>query len=367
MEDAGWAPERIRQALDGARARDYTYDSGAVLGSMCTQPHDWALQAFREFATTNLGDPDHFPGTKQLEAEVLEDLEQLTGAQPGAARFLTGGTEANLLACYLARETTGRKTILVSEAGHFSFRKAARLLGMTLQIVPCGEDRRSSPGALAEAANDDTALVVAIAGSTELGLVDDVEAIAELAKNAGAWCHVDAAFGGYVLPFTESKAWRFDAGVDSIALDPHKMGQAVVPAGALVVGNPSAWNRIAVETDYVSTTSQSTLMGTRPGAAVAATWAVHRALGWDGYQEATARCFEVRDHLVAGLASKGVELVAAPELNVVTFHDAEPEATQARLAQAGVRVNIVPRFQAIRIVVGPHVTKAAIDRLLEAL
>ena len=119
MEDAPWPPSRLEAALADAGRRDHSFGGGEILGSMCTQPLAVAAQAYSQFLATNLGDPEHFPGTAALEAEVLADLAQLAGgADPGAARFLTGGTEANILACYLARETTGRRTILASEAAH---------------------------------------------------------------------------------------------------------------------------------------------------------------------------------------------------------------------------------------------------------
>lgn len=368
MEREGWPRSRIDEALAAARGADHRFDDGTVMGSMCTQPHDAALEAYSRFLPTNLGDPEHFPGTARLEHDVLADIADLTGAA-GAdyVRFLTGGTEANLLACYQAREATGKRDVVVSDAGHFSFEKAARLLGMRLVRVPCGEDLRSDPKALADAITDDTALVVAIAGSTELGLVDDVAAIAAAAHAAGVRCHVDGAFGGYVLPFMDGPAWDLGVpGVTSVALDPHKMGMAVVPAGALAVADAADWDRTAVETGYVSTKNQSTLMGTRPGAAAASVWAAHRALGRAGYEAVVATCLENARRLAAGLEAQGAKLIAQPELNVVTFQDGDAAATHAALAQAGFRLNVVPRFEALRIVVGPHVTADVVERFLAA-
>ncbi|MGB1585468.1 MAG: tyrosine decarboxylase MfnA [Thermoplasmatota archaeon] len=367
MDRQPWPPEAVRTALHDARSKDLSFAQGEILGSMCTEPHALAQEVYGWFLPTNLGDPDHFPGTAQLERDVLADLAQLVSA-PGAehARFLTGGTEANLQACYLARETTGRNQVVISGAAHFSFEKATRMLGMELIRVPAGDDLRSDPDAMAAAISDDTALVVAIAGSTELGLVDDIPAIAAAAQRVGAHCHVDGAFGGYVLPFLEIPWDLRVPGVTSVALDPHKMGMAPVPAGALVVADASIWQATAVETSYVSTDSQSTLMGTRPGAAVAATWAAHRATGLDGYESNAHRCIASAKRLAQGLKARGASLVAEPELNVVTFHHGDVKSRHARLMSAGFRLNIVPRFEALRIVVGPHVTDDIIDRFLES-
>jgi tyrosine decarboxylase / aspartate 1-decarboxylase len=370
VQEKGWSRRRVQATLRRARGRDFSYAAGEILGSMCTEPHPLAHAAHARFAATNLGDPDHFPGTKQLEQEVLEDTRVLLhGPQRAAARFLTGGTEANLFALYVAREKTGKRRVVVPAHAHFSFEKAARLLGMQLAWVPTGPDGRSDVAAMTAALDADTALVVAVAGSTELGLVDDVPALARAAKRAGVLLHVDAAFGGYLLPFLDD-APRFDfrlPGVWSIALDPHKGGMATIPAGLLVLRDGRDWDHVAVETPYVSTDRQSQLLGTRPGSAAAATWAVHRALGQDGFRRIVHDCMENARYLAAGLDRLHIPLVAPPELTVVTFRVPAPTQVQKALEEKGIRVNVVPRLDALRVVVNPHVDRKAIRRLLRAL
>ncbi len=370
MQESPWTAEQVQDALKAAHDGDHKFADGSILGSMCTEPHDLARMAHNLFAETNLGDPEHFPGAARMEREVIDDLLQLLHAPEGAdGRFLTGGTEANLFALYIAREATGKRQVVVPEHAHFSFEKAARMLDMELVWVPDLPDHRADANAMAAAITDDTALVVGVAGTTELGLVDPLVDLSVACSEAGVRLHVDGAFGGYVLPFLEGAApFHFAIpGVWSISMDPHKMGRSVIPAGVLLVRDGSEWQHVAVETPYVSTDKQTQLLGTRPGAAVAATWAVHRALGRDGYRRQTHQCMEVRDHLVRGLKEAGHSLLAEPELNVVTFRVDDPIAVSQALTQEGVRVNVIPRFSAIRIVVGPHVTSYAVDRLLNHL
>ena len=386
VQDAGWSRREVRKALQAARAEDFSFSGhearrlrqpaskGAILGSMCTAPHEAAAEANALFLETNLGDPGHFPGTARLEQEVLQDLRQLLHAPKQAAgRYLTGGTEANLLACWLAREKTGRRTIVLPESGHFSFEKAARILGMRLVQVPTLPSGHADAAAMAAAVRKDTALMVGIAGTTELGLVDDIPALAEAAQRRGIPLHVDAAYGGYVLPFladASRTAKPFDfrvAGVWSIAMDPHKMGMATIPGGALVLRDGADWALTAVESPYVSTDTQSTLMGTRPGAAVAAAWAVHRHLGRDGFASVVETCLDNAAYLAAQLQAMGIELAANPETTVVTFRADAPDELARQLAAKGFRVNVVPRLGAVRIVVNPHVTRDLLDRFLQAL
>ncbi len=374
VQEDGWNRRKVRQALKEAKAQDFSFATGQILGSMCTSPHEVAAEAHAQFLETNLGDPGHFPGTARLEREVLDDLKALLHA-PGEAsgRYLTGGTEANILACWLAREKTGRRSLVVSEAGHFSFQKAARLLEMELVTVDTGPGHRTVAADMAKACGKDTALMVAVAGTTELGLIDPIADMAAACKKKGVLLHVDAAYGGYLIPFlaqANRTAVPFDfdlPGVWSVAMDPHKMGMATIPGGALVVRDGADWELTAVESPYVSSLTQSTLMGTRPGAAVAAAWAVHRHLGRSGFASLAETCLDNATYLAAQLQAMGVELVAMPDLAVVTFKAEDPQDLSARLQTLGFRVNIVPRLSAIRIVVNPHVSRDVVGKFLVAL
>lgn len=374
MQENGWSERDVLRALRRHHESDLHFRGGDILGSMCTAPHELAVHAHALFLDTNLGDPGHFPGTATMEREVLDDLAALLHAPDGwGGRIVSGGTEANILACLMARERTGKREIVVSDAGHFSFEKAAKLLGMRLVKVPTKATGHADAQAMQAACGPDTALLIGIAGSTELGLVDSIAELSDAAVATGNLLHVDAAYGGYIIPFLEAASRtprRFDfrlPGVWSIGLDPHKMGMATIPAGVLLMRDGKDWSRVAVESPYVSTETQSTLLGTRPGAPVAATWAVHRSLGRKGYASVVETCLDNTTYLAARLLAMGVELVAPPELNVVTFKSRKPRELQASLREMGYGVNVVPRLGAIRLVVGPHVSRPSLDRFLGAL
>lgn len=365
---------RVLRELKRARKEDATFADGSIMGSMCTAPHEVAAIASSLFLEVNLGDPAHFAGAARLEHEVLGDLLELFHAPRGAqGRFTSGGTEANILACWMARERTKRRQVVVPASAHFSFEKAARLLDMELVSVPTTSGGHADVKAMTAAVGHDTALMVAIAGTTELGLVDPVEDLAKWCARNEVLLHVDAAYGGYLLPFLAEAGRRpvaFDLGLPgvwSLAVDPHKGAMATIPSGVLLMRDGRDWVRTAVKSPYVSTDTQSTLSGTRPGGAPAATWAVHRHLGRAGFAGLAETCLDNAAYLAARLPELGCELVASPELAVVTFRAGDPATMAARLAAHGFRLNVVPRFSALRVVVQPHVTRKAIDAFLKAL
>ncbi|WP_280587675.1 tyrosine decarboxylase MfnA [Halorubrum sp. Boch-26] len=332
-----------------------------VLSSMCTEPHPAAREAAERYLATNPGDPATYEAVASLEARAIELLATLADhpTPTDAAGYVTsGGTEANVQAVRSARNrhAASDANVVVPESGHFSFHKAAELLDVELRTVPVDDDYRARTDAVAAAVDAATALVVGVAGSTEYGRVDPIPALTEIAHDAGARMHVDAAWGGFLLPFTDY-AWSFgDAPIDTLTIDPHKFGQAPVPAGGLLAREPAAMDALAVETPYLETRSQATLTGTRSGAGVAGAVAAMEALWPDGYREAAERATENAAWLADALAERGYDVVE-PALPLVAA--ALPESEFDALREAGWKVSRTAAGE-LRVVCMPHVTRDAL-------
>ncbi|WP_256403040.1 tyrosine decarboxylase MfnA [Halorubrum salinum] len=329
-----------------------------VLSSMCTEPHPAAREAAERFLAANPGDPATYETVASLEERAVELLATLADhpTPTDAAGYVTsGGTEANVQAVRSARNRHDASdvNVVVPESGHFSFHKAAELLGVELRTVPVDDDHRARTDAVAAAVDGETALVVGVAGSTEYGRVDPIAALAEIAHDAGALMHVDAAWGGFVLPFTD-REWSFgDAAVDTLTIDPHKFGQAPVPAGGLLARDAAALDALAVDTPYLETRSQATLTGTRSGAGVAGAVAAMEALWPEGYRDAVERASDNTEWLAAALDDRGYDVVE-PSLPLVAA--SVPESEFDALRESGWKVARTASG-ALRVVCMPHVTR----------
>jgi len=327
-----------------------------------------ATAAARRFLASNPGDPATYETISTLEAEAVERLARLTDhpTPTDAAGYVTsGGTEANIQAVRSARNRHAGETLnmVAPASAHFSFHKAAAVLDVELRTVPVDDDYKADPAAVAAAADESTAVIVGVAGTTEYGRVDPIPALAEVASAVGARLHVDAAWGGFVLPFTDH-AWSFaDARVDTLTIDPHKFGQAPVPAGGLLARDDAALDALAVETPYLETHTQATLTGTRSGAGVAGTVAAMDALWPDGYRETAARTMEDARWLAAALEDRGYDVVE-PELPLVAA--AMSKETFERLREAGWKVSRTGAGE-LRVVCMPHVTRATLRAFLSDL
>ncbi|WP_321506229.1 tyrosine decarboxylase MfnA [uncultured Methanoregula sp.] len=299
---------------------DYTF----ILSSMCTLPHPVAVRAHCMFMETNLGDPGLFPGTASLEKLLIQRFGDLFHCPDAGGYATSGGTESNIQALRLARahrHEVATPNVIVPGSAHFSFKKACDILGLAMRRAPLLEDHRMDADAAAGLVDKNTIAIVGVAGTTEYGMVDPIPALGRIAVQDDIFFHVDAAFGGMVIPFLPDPM-PFDfavPGVTTIAVDPHKMGMSTIPAGCLLTRGADLLNTLNIDTPYLTVKQEYTLGGTRPGAPVAGALAVLDYLGRDGMTAIVTGCMKNTHRLIAGMESRGFRRAATPDVNVATF------------------------------------------------
>lgn len=336
---------------------------------MCTQPLEIAKEAHCRFIETNLGNPGLYPGTKALEDEAVAQLGALLNGRNIGGHIVSGGTEANITALWIARNSTGKREVIFPRSAHFSFLKACDILDMKPISIPLTDDFTVDTDKAARAVGKDTAAVIGIAGTTELGMIDPIDELAEICPD-NAFLHVDAAFGGFVIPFLNDMP-PFDFSVpevSTITVDPHKMGMSTIPSGALLIRDPGDIKEIETLAPYLTLSRQTALSGTRASSAVAATYAAMRTLGREGYRKLAEGCMEVTRHAAHRARKIGLELVAEPRMNVLGIYTPlNPRKVQAALDRKGWKVSVASNPECLRLVIMPHVTKPGIDELFADL
>jgi tyrosine decarboxylase/aspartate 1-decarboxylase len=258
-------------------------------------------------------------------------------------------------------------------SAHFSFQKIASLIGMKLVEIPLTKDYTINLSQLKKKITTRTAAVIGLAGSTELGVIDPLPEINEICLDNHLFFHVDAAFGGFVIPFLKDLGYRapdFDfrlKGVSSISIDSHKMGYATIPLGTLMIRKKQWLETISVASPYISSEKQAGVLGTRSGAPVAAAYAVSRYLGYSGYREVVRSCIEVTTYTEQMIKELGLHLIVKPTMNVIGVRLKKPGLVVKKLSENGWRVNKVSRLSAIRLVLMPQITKEIIDEFIPVL
>ena len=356
------------------RFREMDHPYSRILGSMCTVPLQIAKKVYIEFLDTNLGDPKNFEGTKEIENRLIGMIKDLFDAPLNSAGQITsGGSEGNIVSISIAKTLTGKKELIVPDHAHFSFKKISKLMDIRLKPVKTSPTHIVDPKDVKKSLSNDTLAVVAVAGTTELGLIDPIRELSELCHEENVFLHIDAAFGGFVIPFLRELGYDLPElsfsleGISTISVDAHKMGCSAIPLGILIAREKRWLKEIGVETPYVSTRIQSTLTGTRSGAPVAAAYAVIRALGKEGYMKIVRDCMEVTRYAKQRIEDIGLHLITEPVLNVLGVKIVHLDKVVNMLSQIGWRVNPIPRLSCFRIVVMPHVTKQIIDEFISDL
>jgi tyrosine decarboxylase/aspartate 1-decarboxylase len=221
-----------------------------------------------------------------------------------------------------------------------------------------------------ELVDDRTVALVGIAGTTEFGQVDPIEGLAEIALERNIHLHVDAAFGGFVLPFLKGDwKWNFSVdGVSSITIDPHKMGMSTIPAGGLLFRGQECMNALETETHYLTKAKQASLTGTRSGAAAAATYAVMMHLGCEGFREMVSYCMDLTRHLINGAKRIGIDPVIDPIMNVAALKVPSTAEVRDELMKRDWHVSMTREpNRALRLILMRHMTCQNIDLFLSDL
>ncbi|MCW8889190.1 MAG: putative pyridoxal-dependent aspartate 1-decarboxylase [Sedimenticola sp.] len=279
-------------------------------------------------------------------------------AESALGAFCSGGTLANITALWVARNSLfpacdgfrgiAREgfhkalqhykcdgvAVLISQRGHYSFGKAADILGIgrdAIMAIPTDAENKIDISKLQETIAGlkqqgiKILSLVGIAGTTETGNIDPLDQLADIAAEAGCHFHVDAAWGGPTLFSSTYKALlKGIERADSVTIDAHKQMYVPMGAGMVLFKNPASLASIEHHAEYIlrkgsKDLGSHTLEGSRPGTAML----VHSALniiGRKGYELlidkgiATARNFA---DLIE--AAGDFELITRPELNLLTY------------------------------------------------
>jgi len=382
FEEQGLDRETVIEQLSLLLERDSTYLYGHPIASMSTIPHSLSTEIISKTLERNAGRLHTFKGSAQVESEVIEMLGDLLHLESPHGTTTSGGTESNLLAMLCAREVTKRRIkkpeIIAPRTAHSSVERAAWLLGVKLVRTGVDKQYRAVPKAIEKAISKNTIGLFATAGTTYLGQVDPIDKIGEIARDNKIPLHVDAAFGGFVLPFLKDIGWQSHAfdfevrGVDSVSIDPHKMGLAPIPSGCLIFRSQRHLKAITKKIPYLrgASATQTSVLGTRPAASVLATWAIMKHLGRAGYRRTVRDCMDktmlgkerVEDNPMLSLAID-------PVMNILGIKSKEVplEVVVKEMERKGWRMVTSPIPSSVRVVLMPHVSAGALNAFFNDL
>jgi glutamate/tyrosine decarboxylase-like PLP-dependent enzyme len=335
--DTGTPVDDLLAEIRDARAGDADWRSGRTF-SLIYNVGDPDLERLLhavadEYLHENALNPFKFPSLLRMEQEIIAMASDLLGGS-GAGSISSGGTESIFLAVQTARDHARAErgitapNIVTGTTAHPAFAKACKYLGVTQVRVDLGPDLRVHVGAMADAIDADTVLVVGSAPCYPYGVIDDIPAIAGLAASRGVLCHVDACLGGWMLPFWEELGepvppWNLSVpGVTSISADVHKYGYTFKGLSTVLYRDRDLLkHQHFLYDDWPGGLyGSATTAGTRPAAPIAGAWSAIRYLGRPGYLRLAERVREATRGFRAGIDGiAGLRVTGEPQMSVFEF------------------------------------------------
>ena len=298
------------------------------------------------------------PGLVQLEANAVRWICNMFGYGAGSGGYLSsGGSMANLSAVVAARadrlgEDFLRGTIYASIQAHHSVTKAAALAGFparNVRKIDIDDLYRLRVDELERRVEADAAdgfepfLVVANAGSTDVGAVDPLDKLAYVCENRGLWLHVDAAYGGF-FALTERGRAAFEGihRAQSITLDPHKGLFLPYGTGCLVVQDVRTLHRAHSGTaEYMPSFQDDS---ERPDFCAVSpelsrdfrglrVWLPLAMVGVEAFRDALDEKLDLASWACEELSTvPSIQIVAEPQLSILAFRLTEPREPEANRA-----------------------------------
>ena len=293
------------------------------------------IDAYLKYIDKTMLDFTVYPSILKMETDIVKFANKIFHNQEGVGNYTYGGTESIILAMKACREyfrekygkTFIPKAVLPATA-HPAFYKAALYLGYKVKVITdLGNDYVANADALNEVLDEDTVFVAASAPSYPYGTMDDIKGFSEIAQDKKLWLHVDACIGGFVLPFIERLGHRIDPfdfrleGVTSLSADLHKYGYAPKGASLILYRDPEyRLGQIYVHSKWPGyPLVNTTVLSSRGAGPLAASWAIIKYLGIEGFTDLTRRIVSAKNKIINGLKKLNLDILGRPVSSIVAF------------------------------------------------
>ncbi len=397
--------QKIKLRVFEALGKNLNYRSENILGIPATYLDtdifydDAPFLKDAPFLSTLVANPNHigchtlegekepiFKGSQEIERDLIRICaEEIFEAEPRSydGYVASGGTEANIEACWIYRNYFIKErhakpeeiVLLYSEDSHYSFPKAADLLALKSVVFGVNAETRETniidleKKVLEQIKKGVKYFIVNVNLSTTMfGSVDDIDKITDLLDliHADYKLHVDAAFGGFIYPFTkENSRHNFrNPHVSSITIDGHKMLQAPYGTGIFLVRKNMIPYVCTEQASYVPG-KDYTLCGSRSGANAICVWMILHMHGSTGWMVKMNHLLDKTTSLCHALDEMNVAYYRHPQLNIV--------AIKSRYISIGLasKFCLVPDNHDdpkwYKIVVMPHVKQGVLDNFISQL
>jgi L-2,4-diaminobutyrate decarboxylase len=384
----GCAPDEIAQSLQTIVANSISVSHPRTIAHLHCPPLQAALAADVVISALNqsMDSFDQAPIATIVEQKMVRWLCGEAGLPATAdGTFTTGGSQSNYMGLLLARDAflkkqwnwsaqksglpaeANRLRILCSDVAHFTVEKSASQLGLgtdSVVRIEVDDHFRMKAAALRDALQSLSGrgllpiAVVGTAGTTDFGSIDPVQEISSIAREAGCWLHVDAAYGGALL-FSSAHREKI-TGIelaDSLTIDFHKLLWQPIPCSAFLLRDASHFDSIKLYADYLNPEAHeeegtpnlvtTSLLTSRRFDALKL-WISFQSLGRDKLAAMIDRTIALAAHAADAVRkTTQLELMVEPQLSTVLFRYVGSAVTHADVLNYQIRQQLFHEGQAV--------------------
>lgn len=399
--------DEIRSIVFDALKKNANYNSEAILGLPGTYLDketfydDAPFLNDAPFLSTLITNPNHigchtliksesldvFKGTQELEVDLIKICaEQIFGGNTDGqdGYVASGGTEANIEALWIYRNffikeyhaRTEEIAVVYSEDSHYSMPKATNLLNLPSIVLKVDEKKRTIiqtefENRITKAKENGVNYFIVILNlsTTMFGSVDKIEPITKFlnAHNTLFKLHIDAAFGGFIYPFTNpNNEFTFkNPNITSITIDGHKMLQSPYGTGIFLIRKKYMHYVCTEEAQYIPG-KDYTLCGSRSGANAVSVWMILRIHGYNGWKVKMLSLVDQTSRLCTKLNELKIEYFHNPYVNIIAIKS-KYITTEIANKYHLVADSYEQEPKWYKIVMMPHVKKGTLDTFINDL
>ena len=276
----------------------------------------FVYQYLYHYLNKNIVDRKAYTSLNYFEKSIDDYFKKLFKVQKGSSVLTSGSTESVLLAFHYAKEQAladrniTKPNILIPTHAHYSLKRCAKMIGLEVRDVPTNKHFTSDINVVRKLVDKNTILITGIMISTELGVIDDIASLNEIAREHNTYIHIDGAIGGFIIPYLDTAVPHTFEQLDrlfSMNISCHKFGLSLCGSGILLLHDRSLIERFTGSIEYLSSGAKKMANLTVTGSALGV-FSMYTNLAmykFQGYQQFAKKYVETKQQLADILESYG--------------------------------------------------------------
>jgi len=276
----------------------------------------FVYQYLFHYLNKNVVDRKGYKSLSHFENAIDKYFKKVFENKGGSTVLTSGSTESILLAFHYARERARdeknitKPNILIPQHAHYSLKHCAQMLNIEIKEIKLNDTYTTDIDDVKQKVDENTILIAGIMVSTELGVIDDIAALDAIAKEHNTGLHIDAAIGGFVVPYlTSDVKYKFSQleSLFSMNISCHKFGLSLCGGGVLLLRDKKITQTYTGSIEYLSSGNKKmaglTVTGSSLG--VFSLYTNIMLYGNQGYRKFAKKYIKVKKELMDSLQRLG--------------------------------------------------------------